>query len=78
MGVFLILQVEVEKVKGRLQDRLMKRLAAVECKAKEKWQAAEAKKNCEATKTEKQAEQIQEQTMYLNCCHIALAFVLSS
>ncbi|WZZ87620.1 hypothetical protein YC2023_116199 [Brassica napus] len=29
-------KVEVEKVKGRLQDRLMKRLAAVECKAKEK------------------------------------------
>ncbi|CAN6859205.1 unnamed protein product [Brassica oleracea] len=30
------IKVEVEKVKGRLQDRLMKRLAAVECKAKEK------------------------------------------
>ncbi|CAG7862118.1 hypothetical protein HID58_033612 [Brassica napus] len=30
------IKVEVEKVKGRLQDRLMKRLSAVECKAEEK------------------------------------------
>ncbi|KAG5383667.1 hypothetical protein IGI04_035137 [Brassica rapa subsp. trilocularis] len=29
-------KVEVEKVKGRLHDRLMKRLSAVECKAEEK------------------------------------------
>ncbi|CAF2042020.1 unnamed protein product [Brassica napus] len=30
------IKVEIEKVKGRLQDRLMKRRSAVECKAEEK------------------------------------------
>ncbi|CAN6867494.1 unnamed protein product [Brassica oleracea var. botrytis] len=30
------IKVEVEKVKGRLQDQLMKRLAALECKSEEK------------------------------------------
>lgn len=49
---------EVERIKGRAQDRLMKKLAAIEHKAEEKRAAAEAKKDRQAAKTEKQAEYI--------------------
>jgi septal ring factor EnvC (AmiA/AmiB activator) len=51
-------EVKVERIKGRAQDRLMKKLATIERKAEEKRAAAEAKKDHQAAKTEKQAEQI--------------------
>ncbi|XP_010554351.1 PREDICTED: uncharacterized protein LOC104824101 [Tarenaya hassleriana] len=52
------IEVEVERIKGKAQDRLMKKIAAVSHKAEEKRAAAEAKRDCEAAKTEKQADQI--------------------
>ena len=49
---------EVERIKGRAQDRLMNKLAEIERKAEGKRAAAEAKKIRQAAKTEKQAEEI--------------------
>ncbi|KAA8532327.1 hypothetical protein F0562_032418 [Nyssa sinensis] len=52
------IEVEVEKMRGRADERLMNKLAAARHKAEEKRAAAEAKRHCEAAKTEQQAEYI--------------------
>ncbi|KAK7846631.1 uncharacterized protein CFP56_007609 [Quercus suber] len=51
-------QVEVERMRGQAQDRLMNKLAAARHKAEEKRAVAEAKRNQEAAKTEQQSEYI--------------------
>ena len=51
-------QVEVERIRGQAQDRLMNKLAALRHKAEEKRAAAEAESNRRAAKTDKQAEYI--------------------
>ncbi|CAK7326916.1 unnamed protein product [Dovyalis caffra] len=49
---------EVERIRGRAQDRLMNKLAAARHKAEEKRAAVEAKRNRRAAKTEQQADYI--------------------
>jgi hypothetical protein len=51
-------QVEVERMRGQAQDRLMNKVAAARHKAEEKRAAAEAKRNRQAAKTERQVEYI--------------------
>ncbi|KAG8645497.1 uncharacterized protein LOC110625009 isoform X3 [Manihot esculenta] len=56
MALFFL--VEVERMRGQAQDKLMNKLAAASHKAEEKRAAAEAKRNRQAAKTEQQAEYI--------------------
>ena len=51
-------QVEVERMRGRAHDKLMKKIATARHKAEEKRAAAEAKRNQQDAKTEQQAEYI--------------------
>lgn len=51
-------QVEVERIRGRAQDKLMNKLAAARHKAEEKRAAAESKRNWHAAETEQQADYI--------------------
>ncbi|XP_011025287.1 PREDICTED: uncharacterized protein LOC105126189 isoform X2 [Populus euphratica] len=52
------IEVDVERIRGQAQDRLMNKLAAARHKAEEKRVTAEAKSNRQAAKTDKQAEYI--------------------
>lgn len=52
------LQVEVERIRSKAQDKLMDKLAAARHKAEEKRAAAEANRNHEAAKTEEKADYI--------------------
>ncbi|KAG6764383.1 hypothetical protein POTOM_031851 [Populus tomentosa] len=54
----LSILVEVERIRGQAQDRLMNKLAAARHKAEEKRATAEAKSNRQAAKTDKQADYI--------------------
>lgn len=53
-----VFQVEVERMRGRAQDKLMNKLAAARHKAEEKRAAAETKRNKQEVRTEQQAEYI--------------------
>lgn len=53
-----VFQVEVERMRGRAQDKLMNKLAAARHKAEEKRAAAETKRNKLEVRTEQQAEYI--------------------
>lgn len=49
---------EVERLRGRAQDKLMNKLAAARHRAEERRAAAEAQRTHQAAKTEEQAEYI--------------------
>lgn len=53
-----IVQVEVERLRAKAQEKFANKLATTKHKAEEKRAAAEMKMNKKATKTEKQAEYI--------------------
>ncbi|OWM77226.1 hypothetical protein CDL15_Pgr028863 [Punica granatum] len=51
-------KMEVERIRGRAHDKLMNKLAAASHKAEERRATAEARRNCQAAKTEQQVEYI--------------------
>lgn len=67
-------QVEVERIKAKAQDKFMNKLAAARHKAEEKRAAAEVKMNKQAAKTEQQAEYIRKtgripsKFSFFSCC----------